>query len=56
MAREEVVLSISTNGVSETGDIVLDFSHYGSSVSVTIPAAGTIGSFSAFETVAKAAA
>jgi hypothetical protein len=56
MAREEVVLSISTNSVSESGDIVLDFSHYGSPVSVTIPAAGTIGSFSAFETAAKAAA
>jgi hypothetical protein len=55
LAREEVTLSLTADGTTGTGDMTMDFSRYGSPVSVSIPAAGSVASLSVFEAAAKAA-
>ena len=53
--REEVSLSLSISGVSESGDMVVDFSHDGGAITVSIPAASTVETFSQFEARAASA-
>jgi hypothetical protein len=55
VTREEVLISFSTVGAAVGGDVIVDFSKYGGPVSISIPAAGVVGSYSAFEAAAKAA-
>jgi hypothetical protein len=52
---EKIVLSGSEGGVPIAGDLDIVFSNYGSPVTVSIPAANQIVSYSAFLSAAKAA-
>jgi len=54
LAREEVLISETTSGVSASGDLIINFSNYGSASTITTPAAGSVASFQAFIAAADA--
>jgi hypothetical protein len=56
LTREEVLLSETVSGAVATGDLIVNFSDYGSSASIAIPAAATVASFKNFVAAADAAA
>ncbi len=53
--REEVTMQLSAIGTTEAGNVVVDFSNYGTPVLISIPPAGIVGSYSQFLAAAKAA-
>jgi hypothetical protein len=54
LAREEVLISETTSGVTASGDLFINFSNYGSASTITTPAAGSVASFQAFIAAADA--
>lgn len=55
LRREEATISISTAGTSASVDMDINFTDYGTPITVTIPAASDVGSYSAFLRAAQAA-
>lgn len=55
MRQEDVSIIDSTSSSAVTGDIAVDFSDYGTPVSISIPAAGDVEPYSAFLAAAQAA-
>jgi hypothetical protein len=55
LRREEVSIGVSTSTGTVSSDAVIDFSDYGTPISVSIPAAGDVASYSAFMAAAQAA-
>lgn len=55
LRREKVSMSASSIGNSVSGDVEVDFSNYGSPVTVSIPAAGDVATYSDFLAAANAA-
>jgi hypothetical protein len=54
LVREEELTSETTDGASASGDLIVNFSHYGTSSTITAPAAGTVASYQAFLAAAQA--
>lgn len=48
LVREEELISESVNGVGTSGDLIVNFSNYGSSSTITAPAAGIVTSYKTF--------
>jgi hypothetical protein len=56
LTREEVLITESAGGVTASGDLIVNFSDYGSAASISTPASGSVASFNTFIAAAKAAA
>jgi hypothetical protein len=54
LVREEVMLNVSSNGATASGDMFMNFSNYGGVSSISTPAAGTVAPFEAFMAAAQA--
>ena len=55
LAREEVTMNANSAGITFTGDITLDFSDYGTPISVSFPSSSQVASYSDFMAAATAA-
>ncbi len=53
LVREEVSLSATLSGSSASVDVAMDFTKYGQPITVTIPSASDVGSYSAFIAAAQ---
>jgi hypothetical protein len=49
LVSEDVDISLSTGGTAVSGDLTMDFSNYGSPVSITVPPPSDVSSVSKFE-------
>jgi hypothetical protein len=55
LQREEVSISMSASGGAVAADVIIDFSDYGTPITVSVPAASDVGSYSDFLTAAQSA-